>query len=175
LQPASLAVNAGDNDLALGLLDIPLLTDQRGGAFPRIAAGQVDIGAYELAANLTPGISAPVSQVIDEDHLLVFSSSNGNAISISDADAEDGEIRLSVSATGGTLTLASVAELTFSVGDGDQDSAMTIFGSQDAINEALAGLMFQPAVHYRVVWPPARRRQQPPRKPGQSAPHGPKV
>jgi hypothetical protein len=46
--PASPAINAGDNALALDANANPLTTDQRGTGYPRIVGGTVDIGAYEV-------------------------------------------------------------------------------------------------------------------------------
>ena len=47
LLPGSPAINAGSNALAVDANGNPLITDQRGIAFPRIVNGTVDIGAYE--------------------------------------------------------------------------------------------------------------------------------
>src|SRR5690606_31795616 len=46
------------------------------------------------AINDAPVNTVPADQEIDQDELLVFSTGNGNAISISDADAGGGAIRL---------------------------------------------------------------------------------
>jgi len=46
LLPGSLAIDAGNNALAIGTTGNPLTTDQRG--FSRIANGNVDIGAFEV-------------------------------------------------------------------------------------------------------------------------------
>ena len=45
---SSLAVNAGSNALAVDENNAPLTTDQRGTGFPRVGAGTVDMGAFEL-------------------------------------------------------------------------------------------------------------------------------
>ena len=59
----SLAINAGDNNLAAGLA-----TDQRGPGFPRIQQNRVDIGAFETAPANTPLelIGLEVTQVIQD-------------------------------------------------------------------------------------------------------------
>ena len=48
LVPGSPAINAGNNSLAVDENGNPLTTDQRGTGFPRIGAGRVDIGAFEV-------------------------------------------------------------------------------------------------------------------------------
>ena len=48
LQPGSPAINAGSNALAVDANGNPLSYDQRGAGYDRIAAGTVDMGAYEL-------------------------------------------------------------------------------------------------------------------------------
>ncbi len=48
LLPGSMAINAGDNALALDDEGDPLTTDQRGMGFLRTVAGTVDVGAFEV-------------------------------------------------------------------------------------------------------------------------------
>jgi predicted outer membrane repeat protein len=52
LVPGSLAINAGDNSKAVDADGDPLLYEQRGAGFARIADGQVDIGAFEVQVDL---------------------------------------------------------------------------------------------------------------------------
>ena len=47
LLPGSQAIDAGNNDLGLGIDNVVLTTDQRGETFDRIRFGTVDIGAFE--------------------------------------------------------------------------------------------------------------------------------
>lgn len=51
---------------------------------------------------------------------------------------------LSISASGGRVSLASVSGLAFSEGDGIDDGMMAFSGSRSAINAALAGMSFAP-------------------------------
>jgi Ca2+-binding RTX toxin-like protein len=76
-----------------------------------------------------------------EDSNLVFSTSNGNAISVADADAAS--LTVTLSTDRGTLTLAGTAGLTFTGGDGTADPTMTFSGSAAAINAALNGLVYR--------------------------------
>jgi CSLREA domain-containing protein len=50
LGPGSVAINAGDNAAAAGLI-----TDQRGKGFPRIVNGRVDVGAFEVQRRANAG------------------------------------------------------------------------------------------------------------------------
>ncbi len=51
LMAGSPAIDAGSNALAVDpSTSLPLTTDQRGGGYPRIVDGTVDIGAYEVQA-----------------------------------------------------------------------------------------------------------------------------
>ncbi|MEP6911708.1 MAG: Ig-like domain-containing protein, partial [bacterium] len=71
---------------------------------------------------------------------LVFSTANGNRISISDIDAGSDPVQVTLTATDGTLTLSTTSGLTFSVGDGAGDAVMTFTGSIANINAALDGM-----------------------------------
>lgn len=76
---------------------------------------------------------------------LVFSQSNGNAISIVDVDAGINNIRTTLTASGGVLTLSGTTGLSFDTGDGSADATFTITGTLANINTALAGLTFEPS------------------------------
>ena len=64
------------------------------------------------------------------DTTRVFLSGNGNQISIADADAGGANNEVTLSVTNGTLTLAGVTGLTFTVGDGTADVTMTLRGTE---------------------------------------------
>lgn len=100
------------------------------------------------AVNDAPVNKVPGAQTSGQDQPLVFSTANGNAISVGDVDAASGTMQVTLSASNGTLTLASVGGLTFSTGDGAADPTMTFSGETSAINTALNGLRFDPAVGY---------------------------
>jgi hypothetical protein len=101
-----------------------------------------------MAINDAPVNNLPAAQTVNEDAALVLSSAHGNALSISDVDAGASPVRLSLSATNGALTLAGTAGLTFAVGDGAADAAMTFTGTLANINAALNGLSFAPTAEY---------------------------
>ncbi|MCA9062386.1 MAG: hypothetical protein KDA96_04990 [Planctomycetaceae bacterium] len=98
-----------------------------------------------------PPINAvPPGQVVDEDTNLVFSSANGNQISVSDADVHLGNNRLLVTLTAvnGQLTLATTNNLVFTNGTGTGDVTMTFEGDVADLNIALNGLIFRPDQDY---------------------------
>ncbi|MEQ1852782.1 MAG: Calx-beta domain-containing protein, partial [Chthoniobacteraceae bacterium] len=98
--------------------------------------------------NDPPVNSVPGAQTTNEDTPLVFSSGNGNLISISDVDAGGGIVRVTLNPTNGRVTLSTTAGLTFATGDGAVDSTMTFTGTVANINAALAGLSFSPTPNF---------------------------
>lgn len=100
------------------------------------------------AVNDAPQIIAPITQSLDEDTLLVFSTANGNQIQISDPDAGTADVEVTLTVTNGTLTLAGTNGLTFSNGDGNADSSVTFSGTLANINAALSTLTYISAANY---------------------------
>ncbi len=94
--------------------------------------------------NDAPVNSVPGAQSLNEGSTLTFSALNGNAISIGDVDAFGAAMRVTLSATNGTLTLGDTTGLTFNVGTGTGDTTMTFDGTIAAINAALDGTVFAP-------------------------------
>ena len=99
------------------------------------------------AVNDTPVNTVPGAQTVNEDTSLVFSSVNGNAITISDIDVS-GNVEVTLSITNGTLTIPDTTGLTFTVGDGNADSTMTFSGTVATINARLDGLIYAPTGNY---------------------------
>ncbi len=95
-----------------------------------------------LAANLAPFNSFPGNQQTEVNVGLVFSTSNGNAISISDPDAQANPVQVSLLITNGNFTLNTTNGLTFLNGDGVNDTQMTFTGTISAINFALNGSVY---------------------------------
>jgi len=100
------------------------------------------------AVNDAPVNTVPGLQTVNEDTTLVFSTANGKAISVSDVDAGSGTVRVTLSATNGAVTLASVAGLNLTIGDGSADPAVEFSGTVAAINTALNGLSFALTVNF---------------------------
>jgi hypothetical protein len=100
------------------------------------------------AVNDAPVNSVPGAQSAAVNTPKVFSTANGNAISVSDVDAGTAAIQVQLTATNGTVTLGSVSGLLFSVGDGTTDATVTFTAPMSAINSALNGLSFSPTANW---------------------------
>jgi len=104
--------------------------------------------SYTLnAVDDAPVNSVPGAQSVDEDNALVFSTGNGNAVSISDVDAGTDAVQTTLSVGHGTLTLGSLAGLTLT-GGANGTSTVTVQGTLTAINTALQGLSYQGASNF---------------------------
>jgi hypothetical protein len=96
-----------------------------------------------------PTLGLPAAQQnTADDTPLVFSTANGNRISVTDPDQGSSLLRVTLSVPSGTLTLGSLTGLSFTVGDGTADASMTFSGTVAAINAALEGLTFAPVVGF---------------------------
>jgi hypothetical protein len=120
------------------------------------ASGGVDLDASPntmaidvSAVNDAPVNLVPAAQATSQNTTLVFSSANGNAISIADVDAAGGALQVTLSATHGVFTLSSTSGLSFSMGDGGADASMTFTGTLADINAALEGAAFDPTFAYK--------------------------
>ncbi|HZF95999.1 MAG TPA: Ig-like domain-containing protein [Allosphingosinicella sp.] len=98
------------------------------------------------AENDGPANSVPGAQSGTEDKDLVFSTANGNVISVSDPDAGVGDMTVTLSVTRGTLTLADTSALSGFSGDGT--SSVTLTGRASAINAALDGLVYRGTLNF---------------------------
>ena len=132
---------------ASGSADITIVLKDTGGT----ANGGVDTSAPQTftitvtAVNDAPliNLSAPFVQT-NQQTPLVFSGANSNGIGLSDVDAGTDPIRVTLTATQGTLTLPSTGGLTFVSGDGVDDGTMTFSGVIGTVNLRLNGLTFKP-------------------------------
>ncbi len=70
LLSGSIAIDAGDNALAVDPDNNPLTTDQRGAGYPRIVGGTVDMGAYEKDTPQAVTL-ASFEAAAQADHVLV--------------------------------------------------------------------------------------------------------
>ena len=103
------------------------------------------------AVNDAPVNTEPGAQATDEDTALTFSSGTGNALSVADVDVAEtagGKLEISLGVSHGTLTLGSIAGLSFSAGDGSADAGMTFRGLPGDVNAALEGLVYSPTPNY---------------------------
>ena len=111
---------------------------------------QVDdnISLVIAAVNDAPVNNLPAAQTVFQDGSLVFNSANGNLITITDVDAGGNTVKLSLTSVNGQMTLGSIVGLSFSTGDGSNDTSMVFTGTLAAINAALNGLTFTPLAGY---------------------------
>ncbi len=123
---------AGSDTLALSVSDP---TDNKTGS------GSVAITVSALA----PTIAAPVSASLTENGSLAFSTGNGNAISL--ADANPGSDSLTLAVAHGKLTLSTTSGLTFTSGS-NGSATFTVSGTVGNLNAALNGLTYQPTAAY---------------------------
>ncbi|MCP5056880.1 MAG: tandem-95 repeat protein, partial [bacterium] len=98
-----------------------------------------------LNVNEAVTVSGPAGLSMDLSESLVFSSVKGTAIAIGDPDGPATPLEVTLSAGGGTLSLAATGGLTMLVGDGLNDAAMTFRGSVADVTTALDGMSFDPS------------------------------
>jgi hypothetical protein len=103
------------------------------------------------AVNDPPVNTVPAAQVLNQNSSLIFNTSNGNLIGISDVDADGGSMQVTLTCTNGTMTLSGTTGLSFTVGSGSGDSTMTFTGTMTDVNSALNSLTYTPAPGYSGV------------------------
>lgn len=99
--------------------------------------------------NEAPVNATPSAQTIAAGTPLVFSLAAGNSIQVSDADAGDAAIQVTLSTANGILRLAAATGLASVAGDGT--GTITATGTTTALNRALDGLTFTPAAGVRTA------------------------
>ena len=138
-------------DAATGVLALAFAPDASGSANLTIRA--TDTGGLWVettfpvavaAVNDAPVNVVPPAQETPAGTPLVFAAVHHNRVGVDDVDAGAGPLRVTLTATGGTLTLAGTAGISFTAGDGTGDSSMTFTGSPAALNAALDGMRFDP-------------------------------
>jgi VCBS repeat-containing protein len=128
---------------------LTLVTNDNGNSGSGGALSDTDtVGISVNAVNDGPVNSVPGSQSPAEDAPVTFSTGNGNLISVNDVDVASNDLKVTLSASHGALTLSGTSGLTFTQGDGTDDPQMIFTGTQSSVNNALAGLTFTPALNY---------------------------
>jgi len=97
------------------------------------------------AVDDAPVNGVPGAQTVNEDAALVFASANGNAITVSDADARTGTLTTTLSVAHGTLTLGSTNGVTVS---GNGTDTVSVTGAIADIQAALNGTTYRGAQDY---------------------------
>ena len=145
-------VNAALNGLTItpplnyiGTSTLVITSDDQGAT----GAGVVDSDTDTLTMSWSPVNDAPVNtvptaQTTVEETPLTFSVGNANALRVSDVDATTAFLQVTLSAQGGTMTLARMTGLSFGPGDGISDATMTFSGTLANLNAALDGAVFTP-------------------------------
>ncbi|MGB5676410.1 MAG: DUF2341 domain-containing protein, partial [Gammaproteobacteria bacterium] len=99
----------------------------------------------DITVNAYPINNLPGAQTTAEDATIIFNTTNGNLISVTDTPGDTLTVTLSVD--NGTLTLSQTTGLTFD--DGTNGTAtMIITGTVGDINAALDGLQYTPTTDY---------------------------
>jgi hypothetical protein len=93
------------------------------------------------AVNDAPINTVPGAQTTAGDTARVFSTANGNAISIADVDAGSGTVQVPLGVPSGTLGLGGTAGLTVT---GNGTGTVTATGTVANLNAGLQGLTFTP-------------------------------
>jgi Bacterial Ig domain/Bacterial cadherin-like domain/FG-GAP repeat len=104
------------------------------------------VGITITAVNDAPVNGVPGAQTVNEDNPLVFSSANGNAITVSDPDAGTNPLLVTLTSTNGTLIVTATGSGASVSGSGS--ASVTLTGTLTQINAALAGLTFNPPADY---------------------------
>ncbi|MGD0465805.1 MAG: hypothetical protein ABSA84_03850, partial [Gammaproteobacteria bacterium] len=102
--------------------------------------------------NIAPVNTVPATQIVNENTTLTFSTNNGNAISVSDIDADGGlggiggAETITVSVGHGILSLSGVSGLVNVIGN--NTGTITATGTLSSLNAALNGLVYKPTADY---------------------------
>jgi hypothetical protein len=88
-----------------------------------------------------PSVSGPSSASLAENSTVVFSSANGDAITLTDAEAGANSDTLTLTVSDGSLSLGSTSGVTLS---GNGTSSVTLSGTVANLNSAINGLVYTP-------------------------------
>jgi CSLREA domain-containing protein len=161
----NIAVNAGDSipvaNINGGLLKFTPVTDGNGTPYTTFTfqvqddggGSDIDPTPNTMTINVTAVNDAPVNTVpgpqsTNQDTPKVFSSGNANQISVADVDLGGGQIKITLTGTNGTITLSTIAGLSFTTGDGTDDATMVFTGTLSAVNTAMNGMSFNPTTGF---------------------------
>jgi hypothetical protein len=103
--------------------------------------------ALAVNAVTAPKITAPTTATVAENGTLVFSTGNGNAISVADNGSGGNADSFTITVAHGTLTLGSTIGLIFTAGFNGAAS-FTVKGTIANLEAALSSLTYQPTANY---------------------------
>jgi len=111
------------------------------------ASGQsyLETMTIDIDNGIEPTQTVPGAQTIAEDNVLIFSSGNGNAVTVSDTvAATDSRLQVFISVNNnGVLNLSQTTGLSI-LGGSNGSRFMTIHGTESDINAAFEGMTFTP-------------------------------
>ena len=145
---SNLTYTPAANDSTSVTLGVSVDDQGNTGAGGALNSGVTNVTLNIAAVNDAPQNTVPGAQTVNEDSTLVFSTGNGNRVSIADVDAGSASVQVSLSVTNGTLTLSSGAGLAFTTGDGTADTTMVFSGTVANINAALNAMSFNPTGNF---------------------------
>ncbi len=148
-------VNAALNNLIFtpdsdfnGNTSVSIITDDLGNTGGGNLSDRDTININVVRINQAPVNIVPNRQAILQNTPFIFNTSNNNLISISDSDASNNPIQVTLSTNNGTLSLSGTNGLTFSDGTLNNSSKITFFGTISNINTAINGLTFTPTSNF---------------------------
>jgi hypothetical protein len=129
-----------------GLDTLTITTDDNGNTGgltgdPTASNPLSDIDTVEITiqpVNDPPTIVVPGAQSFIADFDNLFSATNGNAFIISDVDAGENDVQVDLTIGDGSLTISDTSGLSVT---GNGTTSVTVMGTVDEINSALAGGM----------------------------------
>jgi hypothetical protein len=105
------------------------------------------IVALTVTGSNAPSITAPTGAVVSENGAIAFSTATSNAIVVADSGPGSNAELLKLTASHGTVALATTSGLTITAGANDSAS-ITVTGSLANLNAALSGLLYEPNASY---------------------------
>ena len=92
--------------------------------------------------NVTPVNDAPVNTVPGAQNTTLLVNHTIAGISVVDVDISSSDMQITLSTDIGTLSLSQTTGLTFTTGDGTEDSSLVFTGTLSNVNAALNNLVF---------------------------------
>jgi hypothetical protein len=118
----------------------------------RTASAFASVDPLEVRQLLAaPVNNVPTGQSAPGNMPLVFTALRGNVLSVSDSDAGESPLTVTLTASHGVLSFPNSGPgdgLTFSEGDGSADASLTFTGTIGEINRALGWIIFLPEQGY---------------------------
>ncbi len=108
--------------------------------------GSMASESFTLTVYQQPTVNVPAGASLNESTAMVFSTGNGNAITVADPNAASSD-RLTLTASHGTIKLGATAGLHV-VSGANKSASLTVSGTLANLNAALNGLIFTPTAGY---------------------------